>query len=231
MSDPPAAFTLPDVVAFDVNETLSDMAPLGHRFADLGADQRLAGLWFASVLRDGFALAAAGDASPFQQVAREALRATLAGCQLDRGVDAAVDHVMAGFDALTVHDDVRAGIPALSALGARIVTLSNGAAAVAQRLFDRAGLRGHVEHFLSVDDAGAWKPARAPYLYAARSCAVDPGQLLLVAVHPWDIHGASRAGLRTAWVNRTGAHYPACFAAPEVEVASLEQLAALFATG
>ena len=31
---------------------------------------------------------------------------------------------------------------------------------------------------------------------------------MLVAVHPWDIDGASRAGLVTAWLNRSGGPYP-----------------------
>jgi 2-haloacid dehalogenase len=48
--------------------------------------------------------------------------------------------------------------------------------------------------------------------------------MLLVAVHPWDIHGAAQAGLATAWINRTGSTYPAYFAAPDYTVASLEKL-------
>ncbi len=47
----------PSVIVFDVNETLSDMAPLARRFADVGAPELLAQVWFASLLRDGFALA------------------------------------------------------------------------------------------------------------------------------------------------------------------------------
>ncbi len=31
---------------------------------------------------------------------------------------------------------------------------------------------------------------------------------MLVAVHPWDIDGAARAGLATAWINRNGGVYP-----------------------
>lgn len=49
--------------------------------------------------------------------------------------------------------------------------------------------------------------------------------MLLVAVHPWDIHGAARAGLGTAWVNRSGAPYPAYFAEPDYTVTSLPELA------
>ncbi|WP_434620449.1 hypothetical protein [Arthrobacter sp. A5] len=48
------------VIAFDVNETLSDMSPIGVCFGEVGAPEYLAKAWFASLLRDGFALAAAG---------------------------------------------------------------------------------------------------------------------------------------------------------------------------
>jgi 2-haloacid dehalogenase len=52
---------------FDVNETLSDMAPLAGRFADVGAPELLAKVWFASLLRDGFALAATGGKEAFSR--------------------------------------------------------------------------------------------------------------------------------------------------------------------
>lgn len=48
---------------------------------------------------------------------------------------------------------------------------------------------------------------------------------MLVAVHPWDIDGASRAGLATAWINRDQGRYPSYYAAPALEVRSLAELA------
>ena len=35
---------------FDVNETLSDMSPIGQRFVDVGAPAHLAATWFAALL-------------------------------------------------------------------------------------------------------------------------------------------------------------------------------------
>ena len=55
----------PSVIVFDVNETLSDMAPLAGRFAEVGAPELLARTWFAALLRDGFALAASGGKEPY----------------------------------------------------------------------------------------------------------------------------------------------------------------------
>lgn len=54
----------PSVIAFDVNETLSDMAPMARRFTDVGALDFLATVWFTALLRDGFALTAAGGKEP-----------------------------------------------------------------------------------------------------------------------------------------------------------------------
>jgi len=213
------------VIVFDVNETLSDMAPLAQRFTEVGAQAALAKLWFAALLRDGFALTAAGDNGRFAEIGAETLRGLLLDVPLNRRADEAVEHVMQGMGQLTVHSDVADGVRALRAAGYRLVTLTNGATAVAERLFDAAGIRAEFERLLSVEDAPAWKPAPAAYSYAAKVCGVPAGELLLVAVHPWDIHGASRAGLSTAWINRTGGPYPGYFAEPDVVVSGLADLA------
>jgi 2-haloacid dehalogenase len=216
----------PSVIVFDVNETLSDMAPMSQRFVDVGAPAHLAKLWFAMLLRDGFALTAAGGQEKFGVLGEGILRSVFEGVELDRDLDAAVEHVLAGFGTLPVHSDVSNGVRGLRTAGYRLVTLTNGSTAVAEQLFDRAGIRDEFEALLSVEDADAWKPARAAYEYAARRCSVEPTELLLVAAHPWDIDGAARAGLTTAWINRTGGSYPGYFNRPTYTVAALTDLAA-----
>lgn len=221
----------PSVIVFDVNETLSDMSPMGNRFMEIGAPEHLAKLWFASLLRDGFALTASGDNCPFAKIGAEALRTLLYAEPLNRELDDAVKHVMAGMAELGLHQDVPAGVQALKSAGYRLVTLTNGATKVAENLFAAAGIQDEFERLLSVEDAPAWKPARTAYDYAADVCGVSPGQMLLVAVHPWDIHGAARAGLSTAWLNRSGGPYPEYFAAPDITVSDLEDLAGALPAG
>jgi 2-haloacid dehalogenase len=218
-------YTAISVIVFDVNETLSDMSPMGQRFREVGAPDELAKLWFAILLRDGFALAASGDNGSFANIGADVLRGLLSRAELDRPLDAAVDHVMGGMKDLEVHPDVPDGIRALAAAGLRLVTLSNGSAQIAGTLFSGAGIRNEFESLLSVEDAPAWKPARSSYEYAAASTGTDASGMLLVAVHPWDIHGAARAGLRTAWLNRTGDRYPTYFEAPDFTVTALIELA------
>jgi 2-haloacid dehalogenase len=215
----------PALLLFDVNETLSDMSPMAGRFEDVGAPGHLAKTWFAGLLRDGFALTAAGVAEPFARVGAEALRTTLRGLPLTKDLDEAVAHIMDGFAKLRVHADVPEGVRALHDLGIRLVTLSNGSSAVARRLLEEEGLLEYFEQLLSVEDAGIWKPAAGAYGYALDRCGVEPMDAMLVAVHPWDTDGARRADVGSVWVNRGGGSYPGYFMPPDLEVATLSDLA------
>lgn len=216
----------PAVIVFDVNETLSDMAPMAQRFAAVGLPEHVAATWFASVLREGFALAAAGTEAPFAQIASSVLRGLLLQAGVRDDLDGKIDQVLGGFMQLDVHPDVPDGVRALKADGLRLVTLTNGGAAVPEALLRRAGLREEFERVMSVEAAGVWKPAPASYGYAARECGVPLADMLMVAVHPWDVDGAARAGMQSAWIDRSGAAYPPYATPPTYTASGLTDLAA-----
>ena len=217
----------PAIILFDVNETLSDMSPLAGRFEEVGLPAHLAPTWFAGLLRDGFALTITGTKPSFREVGAEHLRVLAHQLELDRDLEDAVDHVMDAFMSLEVHPDVPDGIRRLHALGIRLVTLSNGSPVVAERLLTGAGVRDLVEAVMSVDEGSAWKPAAAAYREALDRCDVPPERAMLVAIHPWDVHGARAAGLLGAWIDRGGGRYPAYLTAPSVTAGSLTRLADL----
>jgi 2-haloacid dehalogenase len=95
--------------------------------------------------------------------------------------------------------DVRSG---LEALRARHVTaaLSNGHVALLVDLARHGDLR--FDCLLSAELAQAYKPAPEVYRAAAELLGVEPGDLMMVAAHAWDLKGARDAGLRTAFVDR-----------------------------
>lgn len=218
----------PSVLLFDVNETLSDVSSMGDRFAEVGLDPSLAPTWFAGLLRDGLAVTVTGRQASFKEIGADVLRALAHGVD---GVDAdaAIKHVLASFMTLDLHPDVVEGLRALEATDIRLATLTNGAAAVPTSLLERAGVDDVMERFLSVDDAGIWKPHADAYAYAVREMGASPADTMLVAAHPWDIDGAARAGLATAYIDRAGRPYPAHFQRADVEVASLVELARVLA--
>ncbi|AZM74645.1 haloacid dehalogenase type II [Streptomyces sp. KPB2] len=223
----------PEVLVFDVNETLTDMSVLAPRLADVGLPGRLVPEWFAGVLRDGIALTLAGGPADFATVARDALLTHLAR----EGVppadhEAATDHVLGALPELPVHPDVPEGVRALHAAGHRLVTLTNGSADTSRAVLGRAGLAECFEAHLDVAGAGGrWKPAPEAYAYALREAGVPADAATLVAVHPWDIDGAARAGLGTAWLRRTPVPYPSAARPADRTADSMADLARRLGAG
>ena len=207
----------PDVVAFDVVETLFSLAPVEDALRPLGVPLPL---FFTRLLRDGFALAAAGGHQPFREVAASALRGLAPG-----GEDAERQAVLDAFGHLPAHLDAAPAIERLVDAGVRVVTLTNGGAETTGRLLASAGLDRLVDRVISVDEAGRWKPAAEPYLHAASLLGRPPAEVALVAVHSWDIHGARRAGLVTGWCSRSEGTFPAVFERPDVTGADLVDVA------
>jgi 2-haloacid dehalogenase len=113
----------------------------------------------------------------------------------------------------------------LADAGVRMVTLPNGAVFIGQQLLANAGVGDLVEAYLSVEEAGRWKPAQQAYQLAADRCGVPLERIALVAVHPWDTDGAKRAGMTSAWLNRSGGPYPSIFTPSDVTGSDLPDLA------
>ncbi|MFE2507033.1 haloacid dehalogenase type II [Streptomyces naganishii] len=216
----------PDVLVFDVNETITDMSALGARLTDVGLDAGLLPAWFAGVLRDGIALTLAGGRASFAEVAADGLRALLARERPGQEAEPAVRHVLDALPDLPVHPDVPDGVRELHAAGVRMLTLTNGSAGTTRAVLGRAGLADLFEAHLDVEGAGGrWKPHPAAYAHALRTAGVPAGSAMLVAVHPWDVDGAARAGLRTAWLRREPVPYPSALHPPDAEAEALTDLA------
>jgi len=216
----------PDVIAFDVIETLFSLSSLEPLLIAAGGEPSALDRWFRHLLADGFALTAAGDYRSFTDVARAALRAVLPHAH-----DHDLEVVLGGLVELEAHPD---SAPAMgrSVEGARVIVVSNGSATSTQKLLERGGLDAFVEAVVSVTDVKAWKPAAAPYLRAASVVEVPPERVALASVHPWDVHGARQAGLSTGWCNRDSQAFPASFHRADVEGPELLSVVeALFGLG
>jgi len=124
--------------------------------------------------------------------------------------------VLDGFAELDVHPDVPAGLRALADGGLRVLTLTNGSLSQSEVLLDRAGIADLVDQRLSVDDAGPWRPHPDADASPARVCGVPLERCAMVAVHPWDLMGASTVGMTTGWVDRTGSPWPDAYGRPDV---------------
>ena len=143
--------TRPDVVAFDVNETLLDLAPVRAALAELGEPEHLLPAVFGRTLLTGFAATIAGSWCAF----RDAFDAALAQISDLSAADRA--RVADAFGELVPHDDVEPALRRLAEAGVRAVTLSHGSPGVADAGLARGGVAGLVERTLSSESIRAWK--------------------------------------------------------------------------
>ncbi len=159
----------------------------------------------------------------YLETARRALLFTLRrhGVQFAAGEP---EEIVAVFESLQPFEDARIG---LRRLGKRykLVALSNGN----QRLIDRLTANNIGAPFagcLSVERVGRFKPHPSVYRMAAAELACDPGEIMMVAAHSFDILGARACGFRGAFVNRYRLPYEESKLQPDLAVDDFVQLAA-----
>ncbi len=114
-------------------------------------------------------------------------------------IDGAMEVFFAARNDVTPFADVLPALPRLKAL-ARLGTVTNGNANLAA-----IGLAHHFEYSLSAAQFGQTKPAAGIFLAACAAMGVAPHEALYVGDDiVLDVQGAQQAGLRAAWINRTG---------------------------
>jgi 2-haloacid dehalogenase len=215
---------MPPVYAFDVNETLLDLAALDPLFGRAFGDPGTREAWFQQLIHSALVTIATGRYHQFGSIAQAALEAIANR----RGVtltDADRQAIIQGMAQLPPHPEVPAALGRLRAAGLRLAALTNSTRQVAQAQLAHAGLTELFEQILSADQVGRLKPAREPYRMAADALGVPVGQMWLVAAHGWDVAGAMAAGCRGAFVARPGRLPDPVAPPPDLTGDDLEQVA------
>ena len=208
-------------VAFDVIGTLFNLERPRAALMALGLPSLALEVWFAESLRDFFALSHAGGYAPLRDALAAALPRTLASMEVEYD-DAVIERVLATFRQLNPAEGAGAAIRALTEAGFSILALTNGSEDLTRGLLEGAGLHHDFDAVLSCDEIRTSKPHPAVYEMARKR---EPGELWMVAAHGWDIAGAARAGLRTAWISGKERVYPAIFPTPDIRAPDLERAA------
>jgi 2-haloacid dehalogenase len=191
------------IVAFDVNETLLDLAALDPLFEEAFGDGALRQQWFGQMLQLSFTGGLTGRYVDFTAAQRAALQ-MLARV---RGVDVADDQarrILEAMRSLPAHPDVPAALDRLKDAGFRLATLTNSPLDVVRDQVRNAGIADRFEEVISADEIEVLKPAATAYRFAAQRMQVDQGDVRLVAAHAWDVTGALAAGCAAAFVARPG---------------------------
>ncbi len=198
--------TKPKVLVFDVNETLLDLAPLKASVgAALGGRDDLLPLWFTTMLHYSLVDTLTDNYRPFTEIGVAVLMmlGEREGIELDRAT--AETAIVPPFLALPPHKDVKPCLERLSKTDVALVSLANSSATAITAQFAHAGITGYFDRRISTEEVRAFKPDPRPYRYALETVGVAPHEALMIAAHAWDLAGAKKVGLQTAFIRRPGA--------------------------
>ncbi|MGM0913461.1 MAG: haloacid dehalogenase type II [Pseudomonadota bacterium] len=220
------------VLAFDVYGTLIDthgvVTELEQRLGALGKAELAAEFsrrWRDKQLEYSFRRGLMGAYVSFGRCTEEALvftdRALQAGLsETDR------DHLMQVYARLPAFPEAADALRRFNAAGVTCVAFSNGTEPAVEGLLEQAGIRGHFEAVISVDEVKRFKPDPAVYAHLRYRLESEPGDTWLISSNPFDVIGARHAGLHAAWVRRSPeAPFDPWGIEPDLTVSDLEVLA------
>jgi 2-haloacid dehalogenase len=209
---------------FDLYGTLVDPLAIAAELNVLGVDGgEVARLWRLKQLEYSFRLTVMGQYQDFRQVTSRALAFALASAGV--GADSGqLQQILAGYDRLPAFPDAEPALQALADAGCEMAVLSNGTPDMIRSCLASSSLDGYLYRQISVDPVGAFKPAAAVYRYAAERLGRPARHIRLVSANAFDCVGGAAAGMRTAWLNRSGAQFDTIGQQPDITVPALDRL-------
>lgn len=225
MTDP--NFADCDACAFDAYGTLFDVhSAVARGGADLG-DQAdaVSALWRQKQLEYTWLRSLMAAHADFWQVTGEALDYALA----DQGVNDPALHqkLMELYLTLDAYPDVKACLARLRAAGKQTAILSNGSPRMLSSAVSSADLVNDLDHALSIEEVGIYKPDSRVYQLAVDRLAVSAERICFVSTNAWDASAAAHFGFRVAWLNRFDKQQERLPGELSAKIKSLEELPSL----
>jgi 2-haloacid dehalogenase len=220
-----------EVLAFDLYGTLVDPIAISSELGRVlgGSDsQEATRLWRLKQLEYSFRLTAMSRYEDFRWVTARALDFALASVGVSLP-DEQARRLIELYDHLQPFPDAVPALRALADMGYELAVFSNGTPAMIGNCLENSGLAGFFGQRISVDEVRAFKPSPAVYRHAAERLSRPAGQIRLVTSNAFDSVGASAAGMRTAWVNRSDAPFDTIGQPPDLTVPALDRLPAQLA--
>src|SRR3954469_3649135 len=207
-------------VLFDVNGTLLD--PRALTAAWEGAPSGLGLSVLDQTVMQSMVDTLTGEFRPFVDYIGAALahRAELLGLG-----DDAVESGLAAAAALPPYPDAADALARLRVAGHTPSAATNSAADAPRAALGEAGLLEHMHAVIGADAVGAYKPDPRVYRNALEVLGLEAGATWFVAGHWWDVAGAKRCGMRTAWIARDEGVLLESGPEPDVRAADLKQAA------
>ena len=224
MSDRPIAVR---ACVFDAYGTLFDFASAAAGCGDAlgGKAAALTTLWRDKQLQYTWLRGLQGRHADFWQVTGDALDFAMETLGIN---DPALrGRLMDLYRTLACFPEVPETLRQLKAAGFVTAILSNGTPRMLRDAVAGSNLGNLIDHVLSVEEAGVFKPHPSVYQLAADRLGMPASAISFQSSNAWDAHAASAFGMRVVWCNRYGQRRERLPGAPDREIRSLAELPAL----
>lgn len=189
---------------FDAYGTLFNVAtPVEKLAAEIGDKATdLAALWRRKQLEYTWLRSLMGVHADFWHVTRDALDYALK--QLEINEAGLADELMTLYLKLDSYPDAVEGLNAVKKRGKRTAVLSNGSPSMLDSTIRHAGIDKLIDHVLSVEEVGIYKPSRRVYRLAMQKLTIhDAPSICFVSANTWDAQAAAQFGFQAVRIART----------------------------
>lgn len=216
----------PELLIFDVNETLLDMSPVKEQVNKALENDFAFNCWFPQLLNYAMVETITGTYHSFGEIAAATLNMT--AHSLGRELkEEQISAILESLSVLPPHSEVEQALIELQKAGFKLVALTNGAPSVAKQQMEYAGLSNHFARIFSVEEVKAFKPSAKTYRYVLSEMKVEAQNAMMVAAHGWDIAGAQSAGLQAAFIARKGKSMYPLADEPEMNAKDLTEFSSI----
>ncbi len=191
------------LLIFDVNETLLDLSPLKEKINTVLDNKQAFEIWFRTLLHYSLVETTTNSYHSFGTIGKATFKMTAQNFEVDLS-ESEIEDILSVIKKLPPHPDVIDGLKKLKDAGYTLVTLTNGNYPTLKEQLSYTGITEYFTEIFSVDSVNKYKPHQDAYVYVLDKMNISPKNAMLVAAHGWDIMGAQKAGLQTAFISRSG---------------------------
>ncbi len=196
-------YNRPRLLIFDVNETLLDLSPLKSRINEVLNSESAFDIWFQTLLHYSLVETLTDSYQDFSSIAKATLKMVSFKLKTQLS-ESEITSILGKIKELPAHSDVPEALERLSKFGFILVAFSNGNEEVLKKQLKFAEIDHFFDAIFSVEDIRQYKPKATSYHYVINEMKIPLKDTMMIAAHGWDIVGAKRAGLKTAFIERKG---------------------------
>ncbi|UJF16038.1 haloacid dehalogenase type II [Jeotgalibaca sp. MA1X17-3] len=211
-------------VLFDMNETLLNLNVLKKSFDTYFEDQYIVQYWFAKLLHSSTVIGGMEEYTDFGKLSEAALESVFleSGKEL---TDEIKTDILGSFRKLPAYEDVSEALQLLRDNDIKVIAVTNSSYEMVKEQLTHSGLIDLFDSYYSVEAVRKYKPFKEIYHYVMDQENIKADETIMVATHDWDLFGAKKVGLVTAYIKRKEDQYNPYCLKPDLSDSNLIDLA------